>query len=125
MMVFEYKCGDCGTVHEIPKEQPIGQCKICNGELFRIFSIFGINGFADSKAIEATEKKWQKEHDKKQREYDDSRKEIDQIYKDGEKMFGELMVTRTDKRRKHLERRSTPGTREHQEYKEHTGMVGD
>lgn len=126
MIVYEYKCKSCGVVKDIPKGQTVPRCDICGGELSRKFSRFGINGFADKgKKMAVQEKRWQKETEKeavKQREADKVEKDADVALK---KMYGELMTTRTPARDKHLKRRSTPGTREHQEYKEYTGMEGD
>jgi predicted nucleic acid-binding Zn ribbon protein len=126
MVTFEYKCGECGRVSEIPKGQPIGNCEHCGGTLTRIFSTFGINGFAgDAKQRNAQEKQWQTERDRESAARSDSERLDRESDRELEKMYGELVTTRTPEREKHLERRSTPGTREHQEYKELTGMEGD
>jgi len=123
MIIYEYKCKTCGEIHDIPKGQQISRCSQCGGELTRMFSVFGINGFADPDKKKAKqEKQWlitEAEENEKQRESDNVIKEAD---RELEKMYGELVTTRTPERERHLEKRSTPGTRENQEYREMTGM---
>ena len=115
MPIYEYICTQCGEIVETFWLNDEMKCplKDCGGEMDRKFSTFAIAGFNDgNKQRDYEEREHEAAIEKDEKDYAAEKAKIKEGDERAHKDFAHVTNARTPERARHLEARSTPGTKE-------------